>query len=59
MCLSPSTPGKANTVNQLVPCRGCLANCIYIANCEGKPWRMTEATILTILEKSKAANQSS
>jgi len=46
MCSSASTPEKTNAEKRFVPCRGCLADCIYIVKCEGKPWRMTESTIL-------------
>jgi len=46
MCSSASTPEKDNALIPVVPCRGCLADCIYITKCEGKPWRMTESTIL-------------
>jgi hypothetical protein len=58
MCSSTSTLEKANTVNPGVPCRGCTADCIYISKCEGKPWRMTNSTVLTLLEKAKTVNQS-
>ena len=59
MCSNASTSEKANIVAPLVPCRGCSADCIYISKCEGKPWRMTESTVSTLLEKSKTVNQSS
>lgn len=59
MSSSQSIPEKANVVNPIVPCRGCTADCIYISKCEGKPWRMTDSTILTLLEESKRVNQPS
>lgn len=58
MSSSASTPEKANAVNPLIPCRGCTADCIYISKCEGKPWRMTNATVSELLERSEVVNQS-
>jgi len=57
MCSSASSPEKNNATYPLVPCRGCTADCIYLSKCEGKPWRMTNSTVLTLLEKSKTVNQ--
>lgn len=58
--MSSSTPNSenANDLNQLVPCRGCTKECKYITKCEGKPWRMSEATILAMLADSKTDNHS-
>ena len=25
-----------------LPCRGCLSDCIYYSECEGRLWRLTE-----------------
>lgn len=58
MCSSASTTEEANAVTPSVPCRGCTTDCIYLSKCEGKPWRMTDSTVLTLLEKSKMVNQS-
>jgi hypothetical protein len=34
-----------------IPCRGCVANCIFISKCEGKPWRMSDSTIALCREQ--------
>jgi hypothetical protein len=57
MSSSASTPEKAKNVNTLVPCRGCVVDCIYISKCEGKPWRMAETTVLTLVKQSKAVSE--
>lgn len=41
-----------------IPCRGCVADCMFISKCEGKLWRMTDLTTAACLEagRDKQAN---
>lgn len=50
------SPEKIKALNQVTPCRGCLIDCIYISKCEGKLWRISDATLLALLEESKTDN---
>ncbi len=42
----------------LAPCRGCMANCIFITKCDGAPWRMTDLVVVACLKQAEKKTKS-
>jgi hypothetical protein len=44
--MSDEKAGSSNPVEQgRLPCRGCTADCINFADCQGRPWRYGLSTL--------------